>query len=311
MSSQQKTILITGTSGFIGRYVARLFAAEGWLVIGIDIVAPENAPLADLSTYLSTQLPGKKLASLLEKEQPNVCIHCAGRASIDFSVKQPLTDYHSNTLLTAEMLEALRLHAPGCRFINLSSAAVYGNPQSLPVDESHAPAPISPYGFHKWQSDLLCQEYAEIYGLQTASVRIFSAYGVGLRRQVMWDICHKAITQKRLVLQGTGKESRDFVHGTDIARALMTLSTTNEVRGETYNLGSGREVNISELAQLILDKLGYDFQPEFSGTLPEGTPLNWKADISRLRALGFSSTISLEQGVTAFVHWCKSELIGL
>lgn len=311
MNTQTKSVLITGVAGFIGRYVARYFSEQGWSVIGVDNSTPENAPLANLSAYHRLQLPDATINSVLKDNLPQVCIHCAGRASVGLSMTEPAADFYSNTMVTFELLNALRLNAPECRFIFLSSAAVYGNPESLPVSEKQLYAPLSPYGFHKLQSEQLCLEFTKVYNLPTASLRIFSAYGPGLRRQVLWDICHKAISQSSLILQGTGKESRDFIHALDIAKALNVVAESAPMQGEAYNLGTGREVCIEELAHLILDALELDYPVQFDGAAPVGTPLNWQADVSKLKNLGFTPSVPLERGVKTFANWCRAELIGI
>ncbi|MDZ7960402.1 MAG: NAD-dependent epimerase/dehydratase family protein [Aulosira sp. DedQUE10] len=311
MTILPQAIVITGVAGFIGRYVARYFFQQGWSVIGIDNSPPENAPLANLSAYHQLQLPDSALGILLQKYSPQVFIHCAGRASVGLSMNDPNADFYSNTALTFEMLNALRLNSPSCRFILLSSAAVYGNPESLPVSETQSSAPVSPYGFHKLQCEQLCLEYAKVYSIPTASVRIFSAYGPGLRRQVVWDICYKAICQKSVKLQGTGRESRDFIHALDVANALMVISKSAPFNGEVYNLGTAREVAISELANIVLKALNYSLPIEFDGIVPQGQPLNWQADISKLINLGFTPAVPLEQGIITFANWCRAELLGV
>jgi UDP-glucose 4-epimerase len=311
MNIQSKSVLVTGVAGFIGRYVARHFSVQRWSVIGIDNAPPENAPLSNLSAYHRLRLPDAALSSILQQESPQVCIHCAGRASVGLSMTEPVADFYASTVLTFEVLNTLRLNAPSCRFILLSSAAVYGNPEILPISESQAPAPISPYGFHKWQCEQLCLEFAKVYHLPTASLRIFSAYGPGLRRQVLWDMCRKVITQNSLTLQGTGKESRDFIHALDIAKALSVVATSASMQGEVYNLGTGQEVAIAQLARIVIDSLEAECTPEFDGVVPPGTPLNWQADISKLKALGFTDSVPLERGVKTFANWCRAELIGL
>jgi UDP-glucose 4-epimerase len=311
MTISDRFILITGVTGFLGRYIARSFTDRGWSVIGIGIAPPENAPLANLVKYYSLRLPSPNLKEILKEYSPSICIHCAGRASVGLSVADPTADFYSNTLLTLEMLDALRLKAPKCRFVFLSSAAVYGNPRSLPICEDQPTQPLSPYGFHKLQGEQLCLEFAKIYGVPTASARIFSAYGPGLRRQVMWDICHKAIVQNEVNLQGTGRESRDFIHALDIANALMLIANKAPMVGEAYNLATGEEVTIEMLANQILTSLEYSNLPQFDGIVPVGNPLNWQADISKLRALGFSPTVSLNRGVKTFTSWCRAELVGV
>lgn len=310
-TTRLRTIIVTGVSGFIGRYIARHFSERGWAVIGIDRAPPEKAPLASLSLYQSSRLPDPVLNALLKEHEPQSFIHCAGPASVDYSMTDPADDFYDGTVLTFEILDALRLNAPSCRFVFVSSAAVYGNPSHIPVSEDEVPSPISPYGFHKWQCELQCLEYARVFGLLTASVRIFSAYGPGLRRQVIWDICHKALTQDPISLRGTGKESRDFIHAQDIAVALMTVLTSAPMRGEVYNLGSGREVTIAELAGMVLTALECDTNLEFDGVVPSGTPRNWQADISKLGALGFTPSVSFEEAVEAFAKWCRADLLAL
>lgn len=306
-----KSVLVIGVAGFIGRYVARYFSEQGWSVIGIDSSPPENAPLANLSKYYRLQLPDTKLADILQENSPDLCIHSAGRASVGQSITDPSADFHSGTVLTFEILNSLRLYNPDCRFIFLSSAAVYGNPESLPIKETQSLAPISPYGFHKRQCEQLCLEFTKVYNLKTAIVRIFSAYGPGLRRQVLWDICQKAINQDSLQLQGTGEESRDFIHALDIAKALLVVAQSAPMEANIYNLGSGREVAIAQLANLILDALEYEKSPIFDGIVPTGTPYNWQADISKLKALGFNPSVSLEKGIKTFANWCRAELVGV
>jgi UDP-glucose 4-epimerase len=310
-TKMKKTVLVTGVAGFIGRYVTRYFADQGWQVVGVDNHPPENVALANLTAYHRCHLPSTEFPSILQTAQPQVCIHCAGRASVGLSITDPSADFYASTAVTFEVLNALRLYAPSCRFLFLSSAAVYGSPTVLPISEEVSPYPISPYGFHKWQGEQLCQEFTQVYGVPTASVRIFSAYGPGLRRQVLWDICQKALTQSHLALQGTGEESRDFIHALDIAQALYLLATIAPMHGEVYNLGTGSELTIAHLTNLLLKTLGCGKIPDFDGIIPLGTPKNWRADISKLQALGFEAKVPIEKGIETFAHWCRAELVGV
>lgn len=304
-----KTVLVTGAAGFLGRHVVHQFAGEGWRVVAIDHVPPRTARPAPGIIYHRMQLPNALLGSVIAAEAPDVCVHCAGSASVGLSLESPDIDFRGNTVLTFEVLEALRRHAPQCRFLLLSSAAVYGNPESLPVSETHAPNPLSPYGWHKLQCELLCAEYARCFGLPTAVARIFSAYGPGLRRQVIWDICERALTQGAVTLHGSGRESRDFIHGTDIARGLVLLAENGEARGEIYNLSTGREVTVAELADLLLREITPEIAADFDGEATPGNPLNWRADVSKIEALGFVPQISLEAGLREVARWVR-EAVG-
>src|SRR5687767_14322440 len=248
-----RTVLITGVAGFLGRHAAREFLRAGWQVAGIDDIAPERAPAG--VEFHRLRLPSSALDALLTSLVPSACIHAAGRASVATSLLDPASDFRDGVLITFDLLDALRRCAPNCRVALLSSAAVYGDPASLPVRETDAIAPLSPYGYHKRQCELLIEEFASLYALPSFAVRIFSAYGPGLRRQVIWDICERVLTTGRLVLHGTGAESRDFVHAADIARGLLHLVQAAPARGEVYNLASGTETAIREVAGLLLAHL--------------------------------------------------------
>lgn len=302
-------LLITGVAGFIGRHIACFFSSQGYDILGVDAIPPADVADLGINNYFQLKLPDTKLSEILKHYDVEACIHCAGRASIAESVRAPALDFYNGVPTTFEILEALRLHRPNCSFVFLSSAAVYGNPIALPIFENIPANPISPYGFHKLQCELLCREFSQVYGLRTASLRIFSAYGPGLRRQVVWDIFQKALKDTVISLQGTGDESRDFIHVNDISGAVMTVVEKGLFEGEVYNVATGREVKISELARIILASSGIRKRIEFDGIVPPGVPQNWRADISKLETLGFLPTITLEQGIKDFVDWGRRDLI--
>jgi UDP-glucose 4-epimerase len=304
-----KKIVITGVNGFIGRHGARHFKSKGFEVYGIDSGPEEHAPMSDLMSYRRTRLPSAALDEVLAETCPAAFVHCAGRASVPLSVSDPKTDFYSGPVLTWEVLDAIRRCSPATRFVFLSSAAVYGTPASLPVAESAPVAPISPYGAHKHQSEIICKEFHDMFGIASASLRIFSAYGAGLQRQVMWDLCHQALTRQSIAAQGTGAESRDFVHVRDICGAIECVLSIAPLAGEVYNLGSGAETSVNELAAMIASALSPGCPVDFSGIVPHGTPLNWCADISRLRELGFRPSVGIEDGVRHYAEWCKAALL--
>lgn len=307
-----KTVLVIGAPGFIGRNVTKAFSGAGFSVTGIGIESPENAPLNFLERYYSFTLPSShaELAEVVGSLKPAVCIHCAGRASVPYSLTDPAADFHSSVDVTFEILNTLRLHSPSTRLILLSSAAVYGNPERLPIVEDAPLRPISPYGFHKRMCEELCEEFSTVYGIPTAVARIFSAYGPGLRRQVVWDLCSRMLTATSIGLQGTGAESRDFIHVNDVARGILLLAEKARCEGEAYNLANGAETRIDELADMIRQEANPSVIIQFDGVIPAGTPLNWRADISRLASLGFVPEMEISRGIRHFVQWCRAEIEG-
>jgi UDP-glucose 4-epimerase len=305
----QPSVLVLGVSGFLGGYIADEFLAHGYQVTGVDGTKRKRTSRHGLTRYKQVSLPGDTFHSLLKELQPSFVINCAGSASVGDSLINPSMDFDANTVLVFEVLEALRLQAPNSHFIMLSSAAVYGNPSCLPISENHTREPLSPYGFHKLQAESLCLEYRKIHGIKTVAARIFSAYGPGLRRQVIWDIVKRSLQNEIFELRGSGEETRDFLHAKDVSAAIRILAENCPFEGEAYNVASGQEVSIRELANLITHLTGNQSTPRFNGKEDPGTPKNWRADISRLQALGFSPSVPLEQGLHDFLLWSRDQLM--
>lgn len=297
------TVLITGISGFLATYISRMYRQQGAKVIGIhhSLIKPEGR--AD--KLYRVHLPHNDIYKVIEMEKPDVVVHAAGTASVPLSMKQPYTDFSISVPATAILLDALRTHAPASRFIFLSSAAVYGNPHKLPIDEQMDAAPISPYGYHKLMGEELCREYATIYNMQTTVLRIFSAYGPGLTKQVVYDIICKFMNEPEVRLYGTGQESRDFIHARDIASAIYSITSVAD-QDLVYNLASGTETKISELAHLIKQKMGSGKPVTFNGEMEPGKPNNWVSDISRIQKTGFQPKISLPDGIASVISQMNS-----
>lgn len=303
-----KTVLVTGASGFIGHHLATHFYQRGCRVIGCDR-APRQAHFnLSLHEYFSSDVTNESaIRNIIRSSNPDYCIHAAGRSSVGESTTNPEEDFQCGPVATFTLLNAIRKHAPGCKTVFLSSAAVYGNPVALPVDEEHPVNPLSAYGFHKWQSELICREFSSLYGVPTASGRIFSAYGPGLKRQVVWDITRKMFASDRIQLFGTGGESRDFIHIDDIVHAVSLIIERASFRGEAYNIASGVETTIRELAEMICDSVDKDIDVVFDGNNPVGNPNNWRADIVKLSSLGFTISLPLSLGIKKFVKWAKDQ----
>lgn len=296
-------VLIIGSKGFIGSHCLQYFSKkyETW---GCDLITDYSN-----RKYLLVDSTISDFIEIFKDNNFKICINCSGAASVPNSVQNPHRDFVLNSYNVFKQLDAIRLYSPSCKYVNLSSAAVYGNPSSLPVNEEAEANPLSTYGFHKWQSELICLEYSKIYNIATTSARIFSAYGPGLHRQVIWDICEKALLGKSLRLQGTGHESRDFIHVLDICRALELLADKAPMEGEIYNIANGREIKINQLVDIILNALDSELDPEFSQNIPQGTPKNWCADIRKINQLGFVPGVSIEQGIHGVIRWIRAEVL--
>lgn len=304
----QPSCLVTGAHGFLGSRIVAEFGSAGYRTIGVDRggALPQGGG-SGLDTYFSMDLPSPALADLLTAEAPDVIVHTAGPASVADSMIRPIDDFHGTVGVLLGLLDAVRLGSPRSRVVILSSAAVYGNPTRLPVREDAEIAPVSPYGFHKRISEDLLQEYAQVYGVRSCAARVFSAYGPGLRRQLMWDVCQKGLAGPQVTLFGTGEETRDFIHVADVASAVRTLAQKADMNGEPYNVASGVQTTIASIADSLVAQLGPDHLVSFSGEQRPGDPLYWQADVSAIAALGFSQRVTLSDGVAQYARWCLQE----
>ena len=221
-------------------------------------------------------------------------------------MQNPAADFASLLPGTVQLLVFLAREQPTAHLLLFSSAAVYGNPEAMPVCESFLPQPLSSYGWHKLAGETLCREYATLFDVQTIALRVFSAYGPGLRRQVLWDICNKLIHADKITLHGTGEETRDFLHVDDLARAVVIVSTAGVENTHVLNLASGASTGIHKLAALLRDKLAPGAQIEFSGHCLPGYPSQWSADIAKVCALGFTPSVPIEEGIADYVDWFRS-----
>jgi|ERR1035441_7015905 dTDP-glucose 4,6-dehydratase/UDP-glucose 4-epimerase len=296
-------ILIVGGNGFIGSHLHKYLQSRvDYTVWCCDVVHDYTS-----KNYFLIDASNSDFEEVFQSNQFDVCINCSGSASVQDSLLHPLRDYYLNTLNVFKLLEAIRKHAPGCKFLNISSAAVYGNPVRLPVNEYGRLRPISPYGYHKLQAENICEEFYRFYEIQTCSARIFSAYGDGLKKQLFWDLAQKFRNNKVVTLFGTGLESRDFIHINDIVKAIELIVTNGRFNADYYNVANGEEIPISLAAEKLQFSLGAQNKISFEGNARNGDPLNWKADIAKLRSLGYRQQISIDEGLSKYVLWLKEE----
>jgi UDP-glucose 4-epimerase len=282
-------LLISGSRGFIGSSVGEFASRAGHEVLGLGRA---SQPARDWSgDYKQLDVATSDLASLIETFKPDAILHAAGTASVGASLAAPLDDLRAAMLTWANMLDGVRRSGLRPLLIFPSSAAVYGAATELPINEDAAISPLSPYGFHKVACELLAKEYAECFGLRTVVCRLFSVFGPRQRRLFMWEMYKQATDQSdAITLGGSGEETRDYLHVEDVAAAMLSLIEKLEQEStsggyQIFNIGSGVERNVLELAKQIRDVAGSKKPIVSLGQLRSGDPKNWRADTSRLRAL--------------------------
>lgn len=292
-------ILVVGSKGFIGSHCVDSLSLE-YEVWGCDVIMDYNTP-----NYIFIESVDSDFQDIFIQGKYDVCINCSGAASVPFSLNNPYHDFQLNALNVFKILECIRKFNSDCKFINLSSAAVYGNPSVLPISESDDLNPVSPYGFHKLMSETICKEFSEFWNLKTCCIRIFSAYGPRLKKQILWDIFQKALTNQQVELFGTGNETRDFIFISDVVNIIKCVMSESDFKADIVNAGNGKQISISEVAHLMLQALGIKKEIVFNQIVRSGDPLNWEANIVRAMKMGYEQRIDIETGINKYVLWLK------
>lgn len=299
-----KVALVTGASGFIGRHVSRGFSSKDYHVVGIGHGTWENQEWRHCGIHEWHQSDVSLESLIAYVGIPDVVVHCAGSGSVSYSMSNPYLDFQSTVNTTAAVLEFARIHAPLARIVYPSSAGIYGCVEQLPIKESFHPAPVSYYGIHKLMAEMLCKSYAKNASLNVAIVRMFSIYGEGLCKQLLWDTCKK-IQDGQAEFFGTGEESRDWLHIDDAVRLLIMAGDKANAECPVVNCASGVGVTNKTVIRKIYECFGAERTPIFIGTSKPGDPAHYVADIDAITAWGWKPEIVLDDGLSRYCQWFK------
>jgi UDP-glucose 4-epimerase len=199
------------------------------------------------------------------------------------------------------VLEFMRTRAPKALLLFPSSAAVYGATPAGPIDEEAPLNPVSLYGEHKKMAEELCASS----GLRVALLRLFSVYGPGLRKQLLWDACRKLSAGER-TFGGDGTEKRDWVHVEDAAAFFVRAAQVAPDGFSTVNVGSGRAVSTREVLTTLFAAWSDAGEPVFTGAARPGDPQHYQAATARARSWGWRPERSLADGIAEYVRWFRS-----
>lgn len=309
-------ILVTGGAGFIGSHLLELLLRE------------TSEPVVVLDNFNQFYDPAQKRRNIAHSVQNDRCtlvegdissestvesvwrdhdisdvIHLAANAGVRPSLDRPRPYVRANVSGTLVLLEAARQF--GCRrFINASSATVYGNDAPAPFQEDRlGTTPASPYGVTKRSAELLCRLYYELYRVPILSLRFFSAYGPRLRPDLALSIFTRSIlADQPLPLIGGGSARRDFTYITDIVAGTFAAWKSDLVN-EEINLGHEEPIAIIDLISILEETIGKKADIKH---LPEkpGEMKITSADVTKARKLlGYDPQTPIREGVQHFVSW--------
>ena len=292
------SVLVTGGAGFIGSRIADALVEPCDVTVLDDMTAGSPDAVPDGADLIEGDVRDTKAITRAVADA-DVVFHQAGLTDVGMSTRAPFESHSRNATGTMTVLEAAR--RADARVVFASSAAVYGQPDSLPVHETDQLTPTSPYGIAKCNADQNVRAYATLYDLPTVSLRYFNVYGPDRRADasdVVSTFVRRARAGKPLVLHGDGTQTRDFVHVDDVVQANLLAAVTDDV-GRAFNVGTGTGVSIRDVADQIVRLADTDADLAV-GDSRTGDITHSRADIDRARTgLGYQPTVDIDTGLAA------------
>jgi UDP-glucose 4-epimerase len=273
---KNKKILVTGGAGFIGFHLCKKLSESNPNVTIYDNLSSgtlENVKDTPKAKFVKNDI--LNLKNLYATEKADVIFHLAAQVVVPYSMENPLEDFETNARGTLNVLEKAR--KDDARVVFASSAAVYGNPKKFPTPETYGFNPFSCYGLSKVVGEEYCQMYRTQYGLDITILRFANVYGSRCHGVIHDFIDKLQKNPAKLEIIGTGLQSRDFVHVSDVVDAVILAATRENALGKTFNIGFGKTTKIVDLAKMILSILGLAGK-----TAVTTTNVSWQGDVDTI-----------------------------
>ena len=303
-----KKILITGSLGQLGSYICEDFLDDGINIIGLDngtnkcSSVPER--VANITTIGDIR-DENKVNEILEGIE--AIIHCAAQISVEKSIIDPKNDADNNIVSTLNLLQAVVKTKSVKRFVYISTAATYGNPIKLPINEIHPQMPLSGYGLSKLAAERYVNMFWQIHKLPIVVIRPFNIYSKRADPKSQYSgVITKFIDcikeNKPPKIEGDGNQTRDFIHVKDVVKMIRLVLDKDEAVGEVFNCGCGQPVTINKLAEVITNISRKNFDP-IHVEKRKGDIKHSYADISKAnKILNFLPSVDLEHGLKEIIN---------
>lgn len=304
-------ILVTGGAGFIGSHLTDAFINLGHEVVVVDnLVTGRKENLNPKAAFYEADIRGPLMTTIFERERFDAVCHQAAQLDVRKSVADPRYDADVNIIGTLNLLEQAR--ATGVQKILFASSggAMYGEQEKFPADEEHRTWPASPYGITKLTCEKYIAVFGQMYGMSYGLMRYANVYGP--RQSPHGEAGVVAIFNARLlageqpVINGDGKQTRDYVYVGDVVRA--NVAALNYAHSDYFNVGTGIETDVNELFAIINRATGNRAQEQHAPA-KAGEQMRSVLDYSKAkRLLGWEPKMSLQAGLAETVEWFRSRV---
>ena len=295
-SWQNKKILLTGATGFVGPYLVRELLDRKAQIKVLTMDKPGNPTgFEDEITLVRGNITDPGSLKDIMKDA-DVVFHLAAVSNVNYAIAHPRETFEINATGTLNMLEEARKNNIG-KFVYISSSHVYGVPQYIPIDEKHPVSPREPYAASKASAEMLVNAYALNYGLKTAIIRPFNMFGRGQSEDFIIPSIIKQVYQKDTIELGNITPTRDMLYIKDAINGMLTIAEHGD---GIYNLGSGRETSIKEVVETVINIIDPAKKYVSVESRKRSNAVDIPrmcADISKLKMLGWSPEVDLRDGL--------------
>lgn len=302
---------VAGAAGAIGRHCVAQLRERGWVVggIGHGSVVWQGDGEAGIDQWIAGDVAAEGLDLLAARlGRPDLLINLAGGSSVAPSLAAPLGDFERTVVTGVTILNWVWRNAPDARISFASSAAVYGDTYERSIHEGDVPLPLSPYGHHKLMMEANARFWGQRFSVNSAVVRLFSVYGPGLRKQLIFDLSNKLATRPpEIVLSGTGQETRDWLWMGDAARMMIDVCTLASPEVPTFNGCTGHATPNRDVAAKLIELWGGGTALRFDGISRAGDPIHLHGNATALGALGICAETGLDDGLAETVAAWRCE----
>jgi UDP-glucose 4-epimerase len=303
-------VLVTGGAGFIGSHLVDRLVQEGNQVVVIDNLSTgKRKQVNKKAQFYKMDIRSKRVERVFRKERPLIVVHLAAQMNVRLSTEDPVFDAEVNILGTINLLEHAVKH--GVRKVSFASSggAVYGEQEVFPAAESHRTDPLSPYGISKLAGEKYLAYYTNTTGLRHVVLRFGNVYGP--RQEPEGEAGVIAIFSKLMleggqpIINGTGKQTRDFVYVEDVVEAIM-VTLEEDIQG-IFNVGTGQESTVNECYGIIKELTNSSCK-DLYGAAKKGEQFRSVVDVRKLReGFDWEPQVSLPEGLKMTVEFFKGQ----
>lgn len=304
-------VLVTGGAGFIGSHIVDRLIMEGHESVVVDnLVTGKRRNINRAARFYKMDIQSWRLERVFRNERPNVVMHLAAQMDVRKSVEDPMFDAQVNVLGTVNVLQQSVKHGVRKVIFSSSGGAIYGEQEIYPAPETHVTKPLSPYGLSKLCGEHYLSYYQRVSGLQAVSLRYANVYGPRQDPEgeagVVAIFIQKMLNNEQAVINGNGRQTRDFVFVDDVVEA--NLSMMGQDTQGTYNVGTGVETSINDLFRILVQHTG-SYCKEMHGPAKKGEQARSVIDGTKLRhEVSWEPKADLSEGLKKTVEYFRDRM---